>query len=240
MSHAILSERAMRIEFRSLQVKLRAVFGFLFPDPKKVRHLIWMSTDDLQAEIEAQPQLAQAKEFSKTIEPKDNVDYDWIWNYAKDKFDRAEQTYNELDDKANDIIKYLGGGTGLFALATLANITPKNFYVFFLAVPSFVLAVVSIALAASARRPNPVLELPDIRRAYRFVTNFENGESSKAAFLGQWDLACEGMFQANLLKAERIELATTYYLRAITFLAVPIIVAIAANLILFIVALFPN
>ena len=47
-------------------------------------------------------------------------------------------------------------------------LTPKT-YVFFLAVPSFFLAVVSIALAASARRPNPVPELPKVRHAYRFV-----------------------------------------------------------------------
>ncbi len=157
-----MNEQGSRVEHRGWLANIRALWGIVVPQPKVVLWLTRMSPDDLRAQIEQEPEFAKARKFKLTIEPKQDVSYEWLWDYASDKFKRAQQTYKDLDDKAGDIIKYLGGGTGIFALATLANMTTANYCVIISATPSFVFALISIFLAASTRRP---VRLPNHQRS---------------------------------------------------------------------------
>ena len=159
------------------------------------------------ADIEGSPEYIAAKEFKETIELKEGVDYGWVWDYAADSYRRTEQIYRELDDKANDIIKYLGGGTGLFTLAALSNVNANNACIILGATPSFVLALIAIALAARARQPNPAYQPPSIQSAFNYAGHYKYDPKAKAVFLGQWHLTCVGMDVANEIKARRIALA---------------------------------
>jgi L,D-peptidoglycan transpeptidase YkuD (ErfK/YbiS/YcfS/YnhG family) len=82
MSQATLSERVMSAESPIRVAKLKGIFGFLLPNPMTALQLIRMSPDDIQAQIKADPEYAKAKKFKDTIELKDGVDYDWLWDYA--------------------------------------------------------------------------------------------------------------------------------------------------------------
>ncbi len=125
----------------------------LFPDLRLAQKLIRTSSAELAKQIDSDSTYKAAERFNDTLTPVEEGDYKWVWDYAKFQFERANQIYRELDDKANDIIKYLGGGTGLFTLAAIANTTPRNLWVIIAAIPSFALAVVSIALARGRSPP---------------------------------------------------------------------------------------
>src|SRR5271157_3479339 len=187
----------MRIKSWSRLSELKAGLGELLASLRTTRKLILASPEDLEAQFKDDPQYTEAESFKEEIELKDGVDYEWVWEHAKDTFDRSESTYKELDDKANDIIKYLGGGTGLFTLAVLANIRHENACVILAAIPTFLLALISVTVALRARQPNPATRPPDIRSAFKFAEHYEKSGKARAYFLGQWHLTCKGLDLAN-------------------------------------------
>jgi len=196
----------------------------LFPDLRLAQKLIRTSAAELGTQIDSDPAYEAAEEFNKSLAPTEGAKYEWVWDYAKFQFERADRLHRDLDDKANDIIKYLGGGTGLFTLAALANMTPQNVWVIFASLPAFALALISIALAARARYPNPTKEPPAIKSAYMYAEHLED-KTAKIRFIGQWHLTVEGMHLAIKAKAVRVKLATKCYVWAIVSLAIPIITA---------------
>src|SRR5262249_7329045 len=60
-------------------------------------------------------QVISQLEFSKEVRPIENADYKWLLDYARLLWDECNKTFASLDEKAENIIRYLGGGTGLFA-----------------------------------------------------------------------------------------------------------------------------
>lgn len=181
--------------------------------------------------IEDNTEYRIAREFKETFEPKGEIDYEWILGYSKDIYDRSLEIYKELDDKANDIIKYLGGGTGIFTLAVLANIKIDNVFLVACVIPSFLCALLSIFFACLARKPNPVKTLPSIRSAIEYAESDETKKRSDFYFLGQWHLVCEGVDLAVKLKSKRVTWATWLFFWSIALLLVPLIFAICQILV---------
>ena len=163
--------------------------------------------------------------FKDNAEPIKDKDYSWAWDFAEAQFDRLFAISKELDEKANDIIKYLGGGTGLFALAMLSKIEPENFWLLKWTIPSFALAIVSILFAVLVRKPTTTYTPPSVEAAFKYVGYFEDANMAKGAFLGQWNRACVGVSLTNEIKADRVFAATWFFFLAITSLAIPIGVA---------------
>jgi hypothetical protein len=208
-----------------LWAETRAASRRAWVGTKTVAKLIWTSPDGLDRQFRTTEAYDEANKFKLNIEPKPGADYEWVWEYAKFQFERADAIYKDLDNRAHDIIKYLGGGTGLLTFGALANVDHRNVWVVVSAIPAFLCAIVSIALAARARQPNPTWEPPPIDSAFRFAGEYKEGEA-KPHFLGQWHLTCELMYLAVQAKSKRIAYATMFYVLAIVLLAIPIVVAI--------------
>ena len=69
----------------------------------------------------------EAVRFKEKWEPEDEVVYDWTVEYAKDCYTRMETTFRYMDEKADSLIKYLGGGTAAVTLGTLATVNGANY-----------------------------------------------------------------------------------------------------------------
>ena len=165
-----------------------------------------------------------SKKFAEAIDPVMGIDYGWVWDHAKDMYDRVVKINKEIDDKANDIIKYLGGGTGLFTLGVLANLKPENVAVVRWAVVPFVFAICSVFFAVLVRKPNNFFLPPSARKAYEFVDAY--GEMGKATFIGQWDLATTKAIAAIGTKSHFLRLSTWLFFLSIMLLIVPIVAAL--------------
>ena len=185
--------------------------------------------------FEDNPVYQKAEAFQESIEPVEGADYDWVWDYAKDVYDRLSKVYKDLDDKANDIIKYLGGGAGLFTLGAIANVNKDNAGLMLSALPALACALLSIFFAVLARKPNENRTQPSVFSAFRFAGHYLDGDAedskkAKAIFLGQWHLTCEAMGLAVDLKSRRVTWATWTFLLSIVLLLVPFIVAIGTKM----------
>lgn len=182
--------------------------------------------------IDASPEYREALEFKEVAEAKPDKDYGWVCEYAPGVYDRLMKTRDALDDKASDVIKYLGGGAGLFTLVAILNVTPKNLHILWWALPSFLATITSVFLAVLARQPSETKFPPSIRAAMEYVEFFDDTdkvvarEKAVAAFLGQWHAACVGMEVVNALKAARVGAAIWAFFAAIVLLGLPFGVAL--------------
>ena len=174
--------------------------------------------------IHGDPDYQKAHEFKDTFSPKEGVDYDWIEDYARlvyDRFDKAEQT---LDAKAESIIKFLGGGTGLLTFGAIVNIQKLGLPVAVALGISLLLAVVAIAIAAWVRLPRQTFLPPSVGWALAYANFYQDAARSK--FLAQWHVACEGMRLAVDVKARTVKIAMRWTLGALLALALSFAVAV--------------
>ena len=80
----------------------------MFSDLRLAQELTRATLGDPETLIDHDPEYLKAEDFKRTMTPTANdADHDWVWDYAKFQFERADRIYKDLDDKANDIIKYL-------------------------------------------------------------------------------------------------------------------------------------
>ncbi|SIN69218.1 hypothetical protein SAMN05444166_0158 [Singulisphaera sp. GP187] len=176
------------------------------------------------SQIENDPKYKEAAVFKETIEPSNDVDYEWVCEYARDCYDRSEKIFAVLDGKANDIIKYLGGGAGLFTLAVLTNLKPENARIVIWTIPAYLISIMAIYFAVKAKQPNSVALPPSVKSAFDYANRFEG--TSQASFLGQWNMMCVGMSVANQVKARSVRKATWAFFGAIVALIFPLGAAI--------------
>jgi hypothetical protein len=178
------------------------------------------------APIEESHEYQDAMEFKECIdqliEESEGVEFDWVSEYARGQFDRVTKVYDRLDDKAETIIKYIGGGTWIFTLAILMNSGSHTFTIITWAIPSFLCALASIFFASLARQPNPVYFPPDVKSAFHYAHWNKGAGKAQAAFLGSWHLACEGMFLAVMAKSRQIRYATWAFFAALLMLILPV------------------
>jgi hypothetical protein len=153
--------------------------------------------------------------------------YTWTADYARQLWDGGVKIFSTIDEKADSIIKYLGGGTGIFALGIIAKIDSHNYYLAWLCAPSILCSLLAIYLAICARRPRGVPSLPPISQAFKFAEDYQNPTSAQRAFLGHWNLACIDMDLVCTRKAHLLEVAMKFYFAALGFLILPLLVAAA-------------
>src|SRR5579871_1263778 len=72
-------------------------------------------------EPESQEYKAALEEY-RGFQPQEGVDYAALIDYAKEQFERYEKTDRSLDEKANSIITYLGGGSAVITVGALLSV----------------------------------------------------------------------------------------------------------------------
>ena len=97
----------------------------------------------------------------RTFTPNEAVDleqYDWVVDYARDQYARLQQSFQYLDEKADAIIKYLGGGGAAVTVGALATAGPNpgNVYLPLLFMPTFIFGVIAIFAALQVSSPKQI------------------------------------------------------------------------------------
>ena len=153
-------------------------------------------------------------------------DYEWLVDYSKYLWEQRVRIFTTIDEKADSIIKYLGGGTAIFALGIIAKADSSNYFLIFWCLPAVLCSLGSILFAVIARMPRGVPSLPPIIQVINeYVEVYENAKAAQTAFLGQWNLACVDMKLICHRKSWFLGWATWLYLFAIALLILPLLVA---------------
>ena len=158
----------------------------------------------------------EAAQFRRQFEPKDGVDYKWVLEYAKESYDRLERTYRYLDEKADAIIKYLGGGTALVTLGALASGNRPSVLVSALFLPFLLCAILAVLFAAVARLPTFHPSPPRVKSMIEYAEAF--GEKAEKYVIANLHECCEGLEPVNDAKARKVKLASRFYLYALVAL----------------------
>jgi hypothetical protein len=164
-----------------------------------------------------------AEQLVRTFEvaPGSHEQFEWVSEYAKNCYDGLTKTFCTLDEKADALIKYLGGGTLLIAI--LGPVAGKTIsaWVAVLVLPSIICMLVAIFFAVCVRLPRRVPAPPSVLTAVQYVEYF--GENSAATFLPLWHQCCEGIDYVNAWKSRLVHVASKWYLVALFLLLVPVI-----------------
>jgi len=170
------------------------------------------------------PLYLKSEEFKKVFDPgeENHARYTWVLTHAKDAYEALHKTFNDLDAKADTIIKYLGVGTPVATLAVLINITPETAYLVYWLMPAALCAVGSIFFAMWALEPTSVPTAPHVNTAAEYVDFFE--DRSEVAFLGLWHCCCEGMSVKVTEKAHFVRVAGWLLVGTLVSLLLPMAV----------------
>lgn len=152
-------------------------------------------------EIEEQKIKAAAKALKEEFTPKEGVDYRWVVEFARRRHEYFEKSAESLDNKAASIIGYLGGGTGLFTLGSVAAIGSGNAnpWIVLLAFPSVLLAGLALYFASKVRRTSSY-GYPKLESAVEYAEHFQPPiedpdqkptRSGEEEFIGTWHEATE-------------------------------------------------
>lgn len=158
-------------------------------------------------------------------DPKE-AEYGWVAGYAKDCYEREMATRDALDTKASEIIKYLGGGAGLFTLTALLSANDKKIHIVGWAIPSFVATISALFFAVRARQPNDVVYPPDVSWAKEYADHYKTENSAVAAFSGQWHLAHQSLRAVTTWMAGLVQASIWCFFLAIFLLVLPVLAAV--------------
>ena len=183
---------------------------------------VWHRWRDCTTDYHNHPPYLDAENFKQSFEPKDGCDYKWAIEYAKERYQRLDQTFRYLDEKADAVIKYLGGGTAVVTVAALATVNHYSAWLPILLLPSLGCALAAIAFANSARRPRLHPSPPPVTDAIDFAEAYSN--KAEATFLGLWHVCCEGLDFVNTHKARQVDRASRCYWWALFCLLIPALV----------------
>lgn len=175
--------------------------------------------------LDGQKDYEEARTYKNAFRPKSGVKYGWVSAFGKDAFLMDLQAYRAIDDKADAMLRYVAGGIGVAAFASVINVSKDNVWIFVLSIPSFMAAMRSVYFAIKARTPVEVPFPPGISNAIRFAEEY--GETAEAQFLGQWHMMHEGMDIVLAAKSENVARSLQFFTQSVFMMALPLAWAIS-------------
>ncbi|OWK34987.1 hypothetical protein [Fimbriiglobus ruber] len=169
-------------------------------------------------------EVLRAIQFNDAFRPQDGVVYTHVLTHLKAQYTAANDAFKSVDDKALAIVNYLGGSTGLLALASAAAVNADKIDpgVAVFSVPAFVAAALSVAFAALARRPMLLCAPPSGAAAVRQADYYKDADKSEAALIGQWNLSTIVLLHATDRKSQWLIRATWCFVTSLALLILPL------------------
>ena len=174
--------------------------------------------------IRLNPDYARAHRFKNAFIPQEGVDYGWVRTYVRESYGKLEQADQNLDNKAESIIKLLGGGSGLLSIGAIVNLSRLSGWVAVCLLISLVFALAGIVFAARVRVPSQTFLPPSIGWAIRYAEVYKG--AAEDTFLAQWHLASEGTRLALRVKSAWVKYATWLAVATLITVALSFVVAL--------------
>ncbi|WP_144971105.1 hypothetical protein [Bremerella volcania] len=161
--------------------------------------------------------------------------YTWVVQYAKDMYQQLNRVDEQLDSKADSIIRYLGGGASLITGGILFTASQGSFSapVVISALIPIGCAIFAMAVAVRARRPTQSKLPPTIDGAFKYANYYDEKSDaegdgsllpSEVYFAMQWHLTCAGLRIRTEMKARFVRVAINFYMLAVCSLLLPLVV----------------
>lgn len=150
----------------------------------------------------------EAKDFIDNINFVNVKNEDIILEQARKNFNNAKNSVEYIEKKTDDLLKYLGVGTGFLGILLNYSITCLNNFPDILLVAGFTFWIISIFLALSIRKPSVLPYPASFDQALRFMVEFgEESRALKAWMASAHELAMRGQIIIGDKKANKLNIA---------------------------------
>lgn len=166
----------------------------------------------------------QADKYAKKFTPKDDVDYTWVWEYAREDYVRLVEAKDRIEKKADAIINYFGAFGGLLVIIFVYASQAAHWSIALAVLPTLFCCVAAMKQAIAARAPLTVPTPPEIRNAIGFAEEY--GELAQATFIPRFAAASKGMEAVNRDKARLVNSANALLIWAMALLSLPLFAGI--------------
>ncbi|WP_157369944.1 hypothetical protein [Zavarzinella formosa] len=185
-----------------------------------------MADDD----YEKSPDYIAALQAYRQFESQEGVNYEPVIEYARELFDRSEKTDRLLDEKADSIIKYLGGGSALVTFGALMSIkadSPNACLMGVVAlvflIPSLVCAVAAVRYAIMVRMPRASAMPPNVDFAVKMAEFYKDKDAIQLNLFLILSPICEAAVHRNIQKSKGVSAAHRAYAWAMGLLILPVL-----------------
>ena len=165
-----------------------------------------------------------AKQFRIEFNPQDK-DYDWIYLYAKELFNKVNNNVDYLDNKADCMIKYLAPVVGLLgSLIALLNIKEGNIILSILMLIGIGFIIGSICISVNILLATDFALPPTIKTAIKRAEEFSTSNQAKAKFSTSINVATTQNISVIEYKSRQLNIAYKLFTFGVAwiFLMVPI------------------
>ncbi len=199
--------------------------GAMKAEQQQSRKLWWKRSPPLHSMtelIESDPEYQKAKEFADGYKGKPEVDYGWVYDYTRREYEMVAEAVKGLESKANSVAQYVGGISGILALAGTFS-AGRNGWPAILTVPSIFMALRAFEAALYARAPESTPSPPPADYALGFADKEGTTAKAMAKAAAKTAEATAAMRVVARERGARLETARTRIVWALALLLVPLV-----------------
>ena len=151
----------------------------------------------------------------------------WVIDYAKWKYEEKQKGWQALDDKADKLITYLGGGVPILISAVVFMVDDVGPWVGLAAMPAVIWLIIALLQALRSRNVGRYSSPPSVGIAQSCLE--KKGDGSEFAFVADLGRAAEALGKNNNRKSGQIDRAFNCLWWGVLLLILPIVVAIVSQ-----------
>ena len=175
--------------------------------------------DKIRGIIESNEDYKKARLLSQNFEPKKEINYKWIYDYTLTQYERVEDTFKTLDNKADFMIKCLIPGSGILGLVITIITTYTTCILFgIIGIIGIVLLICSLIFSVLSLKPGKYYLPPPIKQAIQAAHYYKNEEYSYGFFATGIAVTIEENMIINSLKVKWIKLSYLIFIIGIIWL----------------------
>lgn len=185
-------------------------------------------------EYQDSPEYQQALEDYRKFEQQDGVSYEPVLTYARELAVRYEENGKAIEEKADAIIKYLGGGVAVLSLGAVLSVKVDTSRSVGLAlavlvafIPSLYYAIRAVTSAVKVREPQGAASFPSVKFAVKMAEHHKVKEKLEVNLWLIFGPLCEAILRRNEKKAHYAKEAHRFYVSCLKWTALPVCVIIA-------------
>jgi hypothetical protein len=185
---------------------------------------------DSDDDYEDSTEYKEALEYWNKFKQQEQVDYTVALAYARELFERYEKLDKSLDEKADSIVKYLGGGSALVTLGGLFAIKTdvwSNCLLGLVAlacmIPSLVVALRAVSAAIRVRQPRASATMLPVKFAVDMAEFHKQKDNTELNLWLMLHPICEAYHFRTFRKSFLVKRAHSCYRWAIGLLLLPVI-----------------
>lgn len=147
-------------------------------------------------------------EFIENIDFPNVKNADILLEHARKNFEVAKDSVEYIEKKADDLIKYLGLGTGLVGILLNYSFTSFDLANKFIILAGYVFWIFSIILSLTIRRPSSYPYPVPLDKAFYFMQKFSSEPQALKAWISlAYEKTMKGYIVIIEKKAKRLDIA---------------------------------